>query len=72
MEAAGGVDDDDVGAAGAGGGDRVEDDGAGIGAFLAANQFGAGAPRPLGQLLGGGGANVSPAARMHREAHLST
>ena len=43
VEAAGGVDDDDVGAAGAGGGDRVEGDRAGVGPVLAS---GSGRRRP--------------------------
>ena len=39
-----------------GGGDRVVGDRAGVGAGLAADQLGAGAVGPLGELLGGGGA----------------
>ena len=56
VEAAGGVDDDDVGAAGAGGVDRVVGDRAGVGALFAADQLGAGALGPRFELLGGGGA----------------
>jgi hypothetical protein len=56
VQAPGGVDDHHVGAAGAGGGDRVEGDRAGVAALLGADQFGARPVRPLGELLGSGGA----------------
>src|SRR5207248_9534170 len=50
------VDDDDVAAAGLGGGDRVECDGGGVGAALRADEVGTGALCPDLQLLFGGGA----------------
>ena len=56
MQAARRVDDDDVGAAALGGGQRVEDDGARVGALLVRDDLGADAVAPLVHLLDGGGA----------------
>jgi len=51
VEAAGGVDDDDVSAAGLGGLDRVESDGSRVGAPLCADEICAGPLRPDLELL---------------------
>ncbi len=56
VEAAGGVDEDEVARAGAGGSDGVVNDGTGVGAFLMANEMAPGALGPDFDLFGGGGA----------------
>ena len=56
VQAAGGVDEHEVGAAARRGGHRVEHDRAGIGAVLAAHELAAGALGPQPELVGGRGA----------------
>src|SRR5579885_2933506 len=56
VETAGGVNDDGIGFAGLGGGDRVEDDGGRVGAGFLLDDFYAVALRPDFKLLDGGGA----------------
>jgi hypothetical protein len=56
VEAAGGIDDDDVGAGGFGGGEGIEDDGPGVGAGLMGDDADADALAPDLELIGGGGA----------------
>ncbi len=56
MEAAGGIDDDEVGFAGAAGLEGVEDDGAGVGSLGLLDEFGVGAGGPDFELFDSGGA----------------
>ncbi len=65
VQAAGGVHDDDVGVASARGGERVENDGGGIGAGFLFDHFDAGAARPDFELLDGGGAESVGGAEHH-------
>ena len=71
VQAAGGVDDDHVGAARFGGGQRVEDDGGGIGAGFLLDHFDAVALRPDFELLDGGGAKGVGGAEHHAASFLA-
>src|SRR3984885_14712046 len=68
VQAAGGVHDDDISAAGARGGERVENDGGGIGAGFLFDHFDAGAACPDFELFDGGGAESIGGAEHHGDA----
>ena len=70
VEAPGGVADHHVGAAGLGRGDRVEGDRARVAPLGAADDLGAGAIRPLGELVDGRGSVGVRGGDDHVEAEL--